>query len=225
MSKIVIVEDELIAAEYLKEILEKNGFAILDIIDNGKEALQKIPTLKPDIVLMDIMLKDNISGSEIAVNLKLSAPNTAIIFLTAYVDDEMIEYAANSNCQGYLLKPYNEKEILTTIKLTLTKNSHNIHDTNKTILKLSQDIHFDTELKRLVKNGVEIKLNQKMILLFDLLCKTPNRTVSNDNICLFLWGEIIHSTTLRTFIHRIKKKTGQDLIHNTNGLGYMIKDI
>jgi DNA-binding response OmpR family regulator len=223
MPNIVIVEDELIAAEYLKEILQKNDFHILDIIDNGQEAIKKIPFLKPDIALMDIMLKDNISGSEVAVKLKASSSETAIIFLTAYADNEMIEYAANSNCHGYLIKPYKEKEILTAIKLVLAKNNHSDSIKTQILIRLSENIYFDTELKRLIKDGKEIELNKKMILLFDLLCKTPNRTVSNETICLALWGGAINPITLRTFMHRIKNKIGDDLIHNVNRLGYMIK--
>ncbi len=227
MYSVVIVEDELIAAEYLKEILEQEGFNIVGIIDNGKEAKLKIPMIKPDIVLMDIMLKDNISGSEVAIELNKSSPNTPIVFLTAYSDDEMIEYAINSNCHGYLIKPYKEKEILFTLKLILSKIEQNAMQMglNKNFVQLSKDIYFDINLKRLIKNNIEIELSKKAILLFELLCKTPNRTINHSTICLCLWGESVSPTTLRTLIHRIKDKVGENFIHNVNRLGYMVKSI
>lgn len=227
MYSVVIVEDELIAAEYLKEILEQEGFDIVGIIDNGKEAKLKIPMIKPDIVLMDIMLKDHISGSEVAIELNKSLPNTPIVFLTAYSDDEMIEYAINSNCYGYLIKPYKEKEILFTLKLILSKIGQNAIQIgmNKNFVQLSKDIYFDINLKRLIKNDIEIELSKKAILLFELLCKTPNRTIDHSTICLCLWGESVSPTTLRTLIHRIKDKVGENFIHNVNRLGYMIKSI
>ena len=66
-AKVVIVEDELIAAEFLKEILEEHGVEVLDTVDTGKEAIEVCSVLKPDVVLMDVMLADGISGSEAAV--------------------------------------------------------------------------------------------------------------------------------------------------------------
>ena len=223
MSKIVIIEDELIAAEYLKEFLENDGFEVVAIIDNGKEALEKIPQLAPDMVLMDIMLKDGVSGSEGAVELKLTAPNTAIVFLTAYVDDETVEYAKNSNCCGYLLKPYNEKEILTNMKLFFAK-SHLIAkgDKNRKI-QLTQDIYFDRKKSRLFKKEEEVELNSKALLLFELLSQNPNITVSNEQISSYVWKEKnVNPTTIRTLIHKIKEKIGEDLIKNINRLGYKI---
>lgn len=74
-----------------------------------------------------------------------------------------------------------------------------------------------------MKNNIEIELSKKAILLFELLCKTPNKTVSNDTIFAMLWIEEVNPITLRTLIHRIKEKIGVDLIHNVNRLGYMIK--
>ena len=121
MPSIVIVEDELIAAEYLKEILLHNNFHVLDIIDNGKEAIIKLPKLSPDIVLMDIMLKDDITGREVALHLKQHTPQIAIVFLTAYVDNETLNYATESNTYDYLMKPYNEKNILHTLKIVMNK--------------------------------------------------------------------------------------------------------
>jgi len=121
MPSIVIVEDELIAAEYLKEILLHNHFEVLDIIDNGKDAIQKLPKLSPDIVLMDIMLKDNVSGSEVALFLKKHAPHIAIVFLTAYANNEMVNYATKSNSYAYLMKPYNEDNIINTLKIVIEK--------------------------------------------------------------------------------------------------------
>jgi DNA-binding response OmpR family regulator len=225
MPRVVIVEDELIAAEYLKNILEDAGYDVRDIIDSGKDALKKIPLINPEIVLMDIMLKDSISGSEVALKLKTLSPESAIIFLTAYTDNEMIDYAIDSNCYGYIVKPYNEKEILANIKIALAKKTDNSYDQKIDITRcqLARNIYFDMELKRLIRDEKEVGLNTKQILLLDLLCKTPERTIKSDILCLALWGEVVNPITLRTFIYRLKKIIGKDIIQNTNRLGYMIR--
>ncbi len=226
MPNIIIVEDELIAAEYLKEILNSSGFKVLGIIDNGKEAMQEIPQISPDIVLMDIMLKDNISGSEVGLHLKQFSPKIAIIFLTAYVDKEMIEYAKDSHSYGYLMKPYNEVEIVSTIEEVLIKikKSNKIQlDQNDNIIKINETLFFNMDKKKLFKNDKEVELSEVTINFLELLCKQLNSTVSNEQISLHLWGEIKNPVTLRTQIYRIRTQIGTDIIHNINGLGYMIR--
>ncbi len=224
MPSVIIVEDELIAAEYLKEVLVLNGFEVVDIIDNGHDAIKKIPKESPDIVLMDIMLKDNISGSEVALYLKQYSPQTAIIFLTAYADSEMVEYAVESNSYGYLMKPYNEQEIVNSLKVIAARveqNKNKNRDIN--IVVINSELHFDLNLNKLFKNKQEVKLGKKAIKLVSLLMKQPNFTVSNQQISQYIWGTNKSSVTLRTLIHRIRTLVNSDFIHNVNGIGYMIK--
>jgi len=225
MPNIVIVEDELIAAEYLKEILHLNDFNVLDIIDNGKEAKKKIPLLKPDIVLMDIMLKDDISGSEVALYLKQVMPNIVIIFLTAYADNEMVEYAIEANTYGYLMKPYNEKEIVNTLRVVQARieESNPIEKETHYEIHITQALLFNMQNRKLLKNGVEVKLGKNGIGLIEILCKNINATVSNEQISMHVWGEVKNHVTIRTQIHRIKEKIETHIIHNVNGVGYMIE--
>ena len=225
MLNILIVEDELIAAEYLKEILIQNGFNVLAIIDNGKEAKETIPSLNPDIVLMDIMLRDNISGSEVALHLKQVSPKVAIIFLTAYADSEMVEYAIDSNTYGYLMKPYNEKEIVNTLKVVqarVTESTNIKKNSTLYILTLKYGLTFDIRTKKLLQNSVEIKLGKNAVNLLEILCKNINTTISNEQISMHVWGELKNDVTIRTQIHRIKEKIGESIIDNVNGIGYMI---
>jgi len=225
MLNIVIVEDELIAAEYLKEILIQNGFNVLDIIDNGKDAIKEIPTLQPDIVLMDIMLKDNISGSEVSLHLKQYVPKTAIIFLTAYADSEMVDYAIKSNSYGYLMKPYNENEIVNTLRVVAARIKEHSKQTVDTTEKLTitNELSFDTVSLKLFQNGIEIKLGKNALAFIHILCRNINSSVSNEQISMYVWGEIKNDITIRTQIHRIKEKIGESIIHNVNGVGYMIE--
>jgi len=228
MLDIVIVEDELIAAEYLKEILTQNGFNILAIIDNGKEAKEKISSLDPDIVLMDIMLRDNISGSEVALHLKQVSPQIALIFLTAYADSEMVDYAIDSNTYGYLMKPYNEKEIVNTLKVVQARVKENKESKQSHSLKkvlLAQGLIFNIKTKKLLRNEVEVNLGKNAVSLLEILCRNINSTVSNEQISMHVWSELKNDITIRTQIHRIKIKIQANIIHNVNGIGYMIKSI
>ena len=228
MFNILIVEDELIAAEYLKEILTTNGFNVVGVIDKGRVATVEIPKIKPDMVLMDIMLKDGISGSEVALHLKQHSPDIAIIFLTAYDDREIVESAIESNSYGYLMKPYNEREIVNTLKIVLArikKERFGVKQSPLGLVKIDDNLVFDRNLKRLFRDDREVKLGKNALNFLELLCKQPNITVSNEQISLSIWGEVRKAVTLRSQIYRIRVQIGKDIIHNVNGLGYMVKTI
>lgn len=224
MYSIVIVEDELISAEYLKEVLRLHGFTVLAIIDKGEDALQKIPQLSPDIVLMDIMLKDHISGSEVALQLKQTAPDVAIVFLSAYANEEMIEYAIESNTYGYMMKPYDETRIITSLKIIISRLEKEKKSASHISLDGIIDVshRFDFTKKRFLKDGIEVSLGEKSLNLLELLCKNPNTTVSMEQLCLKIWGEHKPISMLRTLVSRTKKESGIDSITNTKGLGYKL---
>jgi DNA-binding response OmpR family regulator len=216
---IFIVEDDLLSAEYLKEILIKENYNVLEIVDTGEKAIQTCKTIQPDILLMDIMLKGQMSGSEAAVEIKHRHPNCKIIFLTAFAEPEMIDYAARSKACAYLMKPYREKEILATIQVVLSQNKISIETD---LIKLKNNFIFDRKQRRLYKNNKEIPLSSKKLKLVELLANNKNHTVSNEQICLYVWNEIKSNSTLRSLIYRFRSIINDDIITNVNGVGYSI---
>ena len=222
--KIIIVEDELIAAEYLKEILEESGAEVIDIIDSGREAIKTCVQKKPDVIFMDIMLRDNISGSEAAVEISRHI-DTRIIFLTAYMDSEMVDYAVEANAVGYLTKPYNEMQIIATLRLA-TEHHTPDSETKKTLpneVYLKGGFIYLRKEKRLIKNDKEVELGPKAQKMITLLCSHPNISISNEQIAMQIWGKSINDKTLRSLIFRIRSSTNEELIKNMSGTGYMIQ--
>lgn len=223
--KILIVEDDLISAEYLKEILKREGYEIVDILTKGKEAIEKCKDSDIDLILMDIMLEDNVSGCEAAVEIKNINPKIKIIFLTAYAEEEMIEYAYEAEAYGYLTKPYREKEILATVRLAFSHEkeykkdfSHILDD--KVFLKNGYVYSFKEN--KLFKNDQEVPLSKKGLKLIEILAKNKNRSVSKEQLFTYIWGENRDVSTLRSLIHRIRKSLGEDLIENINNIGYRL---
>jgi len=220
---IFIVEDDLLSAEYLKEFLEKENYHILDIVDTGEEAIEKCKILKPDILLMDIMLKGTMSGSEAAIEIKYAHPECKIIFLTAFADTEMIEYAVDAKAYAYLMKPYREKEILATIKVVMTQDTTPLQKKiQPELIILKNHFSFDIKRRLFYKYNKEIPLTSKKLKLIELLAKHKNSTVSNEQICIYIWGEIKSNSTLRSLIYRFRSTINDDIIHNVNGVGYSI---
>ncbi len=121
MLKILIVEDERMIAEDIKLTLVQFNYKVIGIISRGEDALKKVEKSSPDIILMDIMLKGKLNGIETSmqINKKFDIP---IIFLTAYADDKTINQATSASPYGFILKPFNSKEIHAVIEMTMVKH-------------------------------------------------------------------------------------------------------
>ncbi len=221
-NSIFIVEDDLLSAEYLKEILIKEDYDVLDIVDNGEEAIQRCKILQPDILLMDIMLKGRMSGSEAAVEIEHFHSGCKIIFLTAFAEPEMIDYAVESKASAYLMKPYREKEILATLKIILMQDHISPAKECVDLIHLKNDFIFDSKHRRFYKGDREIPLSLKKLKLIELLAKNKNHTVSNEQISMYIWDEMKSNSTLRSLIYRFRSDINDDIISNSNGVGYSI---
>jgi PAS domain S-box-containing protein len=120
--RIMVVEDEGIVALDIQDSLERLGYHGVEVMSSGEEALAKAPETKPDLILMDIRLGEGLDGIETAtaINDKLDIP---IVYLTAFTDEKTVKRAKVTEPFGYLIKPFIEKEIQTTIEMALYKHA------------------------------------------------------------------------------------------------------
>ncbi|MFO1484483.1 MAG: response regulator [Verrucomicrobiaceae bacterium] len=114
--RILIVEDEGIVARDLKRRLEKQGFAITGIADNAAAAMQLAEQDPPDLVLMDIIIQGDRDGITTAHELRVRL-DVPVVFLTAHSDTATVQRAKAALPYGYLVKPFEERELLTTIEM------------------------------------------------------------------------------------------------------------
>lgn len=120
-SRILIVEDESIVALNIKNRLEALGYIIVATTSSGESAIQIAQENNPDLVLMDIKLKGVIDGIEAATQIwnRFQIP---VVYLTAYSDEETVERAKVTEPYGYILKPFEAKDLGTTIEISLYKH-------------------------------------------------------------------------------------------------------
>ncbi|MBN2737351.1 MAG: response regulator [Spirochaetales bacterium] len=121
MAKILIIEDEAIIAKDIQLRLKKLGYEITAIADNKMKALAITETDVPDLALVDIMLKGKEEGIEAALEIH-SLYDVPIIYLTSYSDEQTLEKAKVAEPFGYLLKPFVEKELVSSIEMALYKH-------------------------------------------------------------------------------------------------------
>ncbi|MBI5664817.1 MAG: response regulator [Nitrospirae bacterium] len=120
-AKILVVEDEAIIARDLQWRLERMGYDVPFISASGEDAVRKALEIKPDLVLMDIMLLGDMDGIEAANRIR-SENDIPVMYLTSYADDVLLERAKITQPFGYMIKPIGDRELFSGIELTLSKH-------------------------------------------------------------------------------------------------------
>ncbi|MGY8852984.1 MAG: putative bifunctional diguanylate cyclase/phosphodiesterase [Pseudomonadales bacterium] len=121
MSRVFIVEDEVLVARDIKGRLEKLGYQVIGTAARGEDAVTRVLSERPDLILMDINLKGDMDGIEAADRIRAEA-DLPIIFCTAYSNDETLARAKVTVPYGYVLKPFDNRELEITIEIALHKH-------------------------------------------------------------------------------------------------------
>ncbi len=119
--KVLVVEDEIIVARDICNMLQSLGYKSISVSSNSEEAIKTAEKESPHIVLMDIMLEGRLNGVEAADYIYTNL-NIPIIYLTSYSDETIIQKAKKTEPFGYLLKPFEERDLKTTIEIALYKS-------------------------------------------------------------------------------------------------------
>ncbi len=120
MHKIMVVEDEAVIAIRLQERLTAMGYHVVGISYSGEEAMKQARHLRPDLVLMDIMIPGKMDGIAVAKWVK-SELDIPVIFLTAFSEDKIIERAKQAKPYGYIVKPFQDRELKASVEIALYK--------------------------------------------------------------------------------------------------------
>jgi PAS domain S-box-containing protein len=120
-ARIMVVEDEELVALAITTCLESAGYEVPFVTPWGEEAVEKLSSASPDLVLMDIRLRGKMNGIEAANAIK-DVSHVPVVYLTAYSDADTLEMAKVTDPFGYVLKPYDERTLQATIKMALYKS-------------------------------------------------------------------------------------------------------
>ncbi len=112
---VIIVEDNKVLSLLLCKMIERIGLKILDVISTGNEAIDKITQLQPDLIFMDIMLEDDISGIDVMEILRNQNINTPVIYITGNSDPYNREKAAKTCYTAFLTKPITFDELAQSV--------------------------------------------------------------------------------------------------------------
>ena len=161
MSKInvFVVEDESIVSKDIQHSLKKLEYNVVGSASSGEKAIDLIRIEQPDIILMDIMLKGTMNGIEAAEIIKneLSIP---VVFLTAYADEATLSKAKISEPYGYILKPFKEIDLKTSIEMAIYK-----YNKEQLIVKERDYLYSIVDSKEKSYDFIFVKSNSKLVKL------------------------------------------------------------
>ena len=194
--KILVVEDEVIVAEDIGFRLKKLGYIVTATVASGEEAIEKVAENRPDLVLMDIVLKGDMDGVTAAEKIR-NRVDIPTVFLTAYADDQTLQRAKLTNPFGYIIKPFQQNDLRVAIEIALHR--HEIETKMQETLKASEAAKESVEEKSHRQNQYismaahELRNPLNAILISAELLEL-DRTRSNDESQVrTLW--LVHSAT------------------------------
>jgi len=121
-ARILVVEDEHIVAKDIATRLARRGYEVLSIVGSAEEAIEQAGAHRPDLVLMDIMLKGEMDGIAAADRIR-ELHDIPVVYLTAYADEKTLQRAKITDAFGYILKPFEERELYITIEMATYKHT------------------------------------------------------------------------------------------------------
>ncbi len=221
MAKILIVEDEADLAELVKNWLAKDHH-LVEIADDGLEALIRMETNNYDVVILDIMLP-SVNGMEICKRYRKSGGSAGIIMVTAkgHVDDK--ETGLDSGADDYMTKPFQLKELAARVRAVLRRN----HGQAQDIMRF-RDLEIDVNEFKVLKGGHEVHLLPKEFRLFEFFLRHPHQVFSAEDILSSVWESDTEALldTVRGHITRVRKKLDTagtpSIIATVYGVGYKL---
>ncbi|WP_052502558.1 response regulator [Halarcobacter anaerophilus] len=227
---ILIVEDEFIAFEYLKNILLSLDFNNIFQAKSAKESIEIVKKQHIDLALMDINIEGNLDGIECArvINKDYFIP---IIYTTAYGDTNTINETKQSNVFGYLVKPFSLQDVEATIKVVIhLLSKFNKEKKNKEtealpdFIALTKDYKFYPKTATLTYKEEPISLTKKELSVLNFFCRNINQNISYDTMREYIWySKSVSSSTIRDTVSRLKNKIPEVEIENIINFGYILK--
>lgn len=220
--RILVVEDETGIANFIKDGLEEESFAV-DTAPDGNSGLQIALTNEYDLILLDWMIP-GISGIEVCRKIRKSDILIPIIFLTAKDTVQDTVFGLEAGANDYIKKPFEFEELLARIRVQLrTKEGE------QSILTF-EDIKLDLNTHQVFKDSTEIALTQKEFALLEFLIRNKNKVCTRTRIIEHVWD--IHfdadTSVIDVYVNFLRKKIDsknkKSFIQTIRGVGYIIKE-
>lgn len=211
MMKILLLEDDQILSQSLKEFLELEGYSV-DVVHRGSDVFERTFDTKYDLYILDVNVPE-VDGFDVLASLKESGDETPAIYITALTDINSISKGFEIGADDYIKKPFDPEELVIRIKSKFVQE--------ETLIELA-DLTYNPNTRSLQKQGLTVGLGEVQKNIFHTLIVEQNKIV--DSYTLMDYLEQPSPNALRVNIAKLKNKLGIE-IKNIRGQGYMIENV
>ncbi|HEY8496851.1 MAG: response regulator transcription factor [Bacillota bacterium] len=222
--KVLVVDDEPHIVELIAYHLQRAGFAVAAAAD-GVEALDKVQTERPDLVLLDVMLP-GLDGFTVCQRIRREHA-VPIILLTAKTAEDDRVFGLEVGADDYITKPFSHRELLARVKAVLRRSRG--YKSDPAVVRGPLDI--DPERRQAHLAGEPLELTLKEFDLLYVLASHPGRVFTRDELLRDVWGYDYAGTTRTVDVHiqRLRQKLGDNpaaprFIETVHGIGYRFID-
>jgi two-component system KDP operon response regulator KdpE len=224
LAKILIIEDDIDSAELMRFQLERAGHDVF-IATEGADGLRQTYIWKPDLILLDVMLP-GMSGWTVCERLR-QITDVPIIFTTVLSQEAHIIRGLRLGADDYIVKPYDDRELLARIQAVLRRQVLQEEPTPDTYVY--DDLSVDFNRRSVTRGGEAIALTPMEFKLLTCLAETPGKTLSHDYLLHRVWGPDHRSrNSLKLYIWYLRRKLEHDptlpmIILTDHGVGYHLE--
>jgi heavy metal response regulator len=220
--RLLVIEDEQKVANFIKQGLEEEGYAV-DHAADGASGLQMALEGLHDVIVLDVMLP-KLDGLSVLQQLRQETITTPVLLLTvrATIEDKVLGLDAGAD--DYLTKPFAFEEFVARVRALLRRRA----ETAPPILQVA-DLAFDPARRVVSRGDQKIDLTPREFTLLDYFMRNPGRVLTRTMIANRVWDYTFDSTTnvIDVYVNYLRKKidTGHDtkLLHTVRGVGYVMK--
>jgi two-component system, OmpR family, alkaline phosphatase synthesis response regulator PhoP len=216
--KILVVDDENDILEFIQYNLKKEGYDV-HLAHNGQEAIDIGKKIKPDLILLDVMMPvmDGIEACKIMKS-DSSFDKTFIVFLTARAEEYSEIAGFNAGADDYIAKPIKPRVLISRISAILRRKNKDVVDAKLTV----GDIIIDRETFLVYRGEQKIQLARKEFELLFLLAGKPGKVFTREFILEKVWGDevLVVDRTIDVHIRKLREKLGDAYIGTVKGVGY-----
>ncbi|MEG1700544.1 MAG: response regulator transcription factor [Alistipes sp.] len=213
--RILLVDDEIDILEFIRYNLLKEGYEVFTA-QNGAEALTLAATCRPHLILLDMMMPI-MDGAQTcrAIRQNPQLRDTMVVFLSALGEEQQQIAGFDVGADDYLTKPIKMKLLISRVQAILKRIDAGKRPT-------SAGISIDREQHTVLCDGRAIVLPRKEFALLELLCASPGKLISREEIYTKIWGSevIVGDRTIDVHIRKLRQKIGEQRISTVKGVGY-----
>lgn len=203
--KILIVEDEESIRRLLYKTLTIDGMLVFQA-ENGTQGLEMIKRNDFDLVLLDILMED-ISGYEVAKEIRKSNLQLPIIFLSGKTEDSDIIQGLNIGADSYITKPFSPSVLCAQVKSQIKRRQEILKDEVSSNFLINGPFKFDLSSYKFYKNDIELKLSSKETKLIKFFMEHPNQVFSKDQLYQNVWHDnAVDDNSIMVYVKYLRNK-------------------